>query len=208
ITTRHRSMCAGRIGFNCSVTQSMFVEGDPSLCFDNWDDGTPSVSGGGMYINRTSSIQTNGAILTEVIYGLWHQMSLKTVKSYYHVHVNPKLWKERTVLLGRAILSDPSTSANYGTRQEERHGFLSMSNLAAVLLLSMMTFWLICCTWSAAQMPSRRAPMGSDGPSDLAIAMNHCWDAVMNSATHGRNFEGKPLKVSLHYAGQTGWCSH
>ncbi|KAG0334843.1 hypothetical protein BG000_008008 [Podila horticola] len=219
-----RSMRAGRIGFNCSVAQAMFVEGDPSLCFDNWIEGNPTVRGGGMYINRTGSIQTNGAILNEDIYGMWHQMSLKTVKSYYRVHVNTKLWKEQTVLLGRSILNDPSASANYGTSQQARIPLDFQLGSAPVTVDDEVLAHLLYLVGSADAVQVGSYGIGRSFSvvtlviwgfmitilpvaiyilvvlffKDLAITMSHCWDAVMSSATHGRNFYGKPLKVSLH----------
>lgn len=219
-----RSMRSGRIGFNCSVAQDMFVEGDPSLCFDNWVEGNPSVNGGGMYINRTGSVQTSGAILTEVIFGMWHQMSVKTVKSYYRVQVDPRLWKERTALLGKSILSDSSATAIYGSGQQARpplnfqlgstpvavddevlahllflvgsgdvvqvgsYGIGRTFSVATLVIWGLMIIVLPIAVYIIVLLFFK----------DLAIAMNHCWDAVMSSATFGRNFQGKSVKVSLH----------
>ncbi|KAF8930539.1 hypothetical protein BGZ52_000995 [Haplosporangium bisporale] len=205
-----RSMRSGLIGFNCSVAQDMFVEGDPSLCFDNWVEGNPSVNGGGMYMNRTGSVQTSGAILTEIIYGMWHQMSVKTVKS--------------TVLLGKSIVSDSSATAIYGSGQEARPplDFQLGSTPVAVDddVLAHLLFLVgsgdvvqvgsygIGRTFSAATLviwglmiialPIAIYIVVVLFFKELAIAMNHCWDAVMSSATFGRNFQGGPLKVSLH----------
>lgn len=219
-----RSMRAGRIGFNCSVAQTMFVEGDPSLCFDNWVEGNPSVRGGGLYINRTGSVQTMGAILTEDLHGMWHQMSVKTVRSFYRVNVDPRLWKERTVLLGKSIVSDASATAIFGSSQQARLPLDFQLGSTPVTVDDEVLAHLLYLVGSADAVQVGSYGIGRSFSivalviwgfmvivlpvavyilvilyfKDLAIAMNHCWDAVMSSVTLGRNLQGKPVKVSLH----------
>ncbi|KAG0344284.1 hypothetical protein BG004_004597 [Podila humilis] len=220
----YRSMRAGRIGYNCSVAETMFLEDDPSLCFDNWDEGNPTVSGGGLYINRTRSVQINGCILTEAIRGMWHQMTAKTVKSYYRLDVDPKLWREQTVLLGKTVLSDTSATAIYGSGQKARppidfvventpvvvddalvahllylvgskdvtmvgsYGIGRTFSTLALVVWGVVTILFPLVTYAIVTLYFK----------DLSLAMSHCWDAVISSATHGKmSFEGKPMDVRV-----------
>ncbi|KAG0354914.1 hypothetical protein BGZ54_001413 [Gamsiella multidivaricata] len=147
---------------------------------------------------------------------------LKVVKSYYRINSDPRKWRERTVLLGKNIMSnvdaDPipgssisrpplnftagDTPVSIDSMMLAHLLFLAGSpdvelvgsyTIGRIFSTTSISIWLVV----AILLPASLYIAVHCWFKDLERAMGHSWNCVMSSAMHGRCYQGPPLKIML-----------
>ncbi|KAI7822702.1 hypothetical protein BC939DRAFT_453358, partial [Gamsiella multidivaricata] len=206
----------GAFRIHCSVGQIMFPDSDPRLCNFETSDG------GGVFTSRNSNVYIGGAILIEKVCSISYLTSVKVVKSYYRINSDPRKWRERTVLLGKNIMSnvdaDPipgssisrpplnftagDTPVSIDSMMLAHLLFLAGSpdvelvgsyTIGRIFSTTSISIWLVV----AILLPASLYIAVHCWFKDLERAMGHSWNCVMSSAMHGRCYQGPPLKIML-----------